>query len=67
MNTKLEIETTTAKIVIEKTEVRIVVTEGTVEVVVVTDNLPASIIIVIKQVTKRKTVGQQIVRSEQLR
>ena len=45
----------------------VVVTEEIVEVVVVTEHLLANAINVVKQVTKRKTVGRKMrVRSEQL-
>ena len=67
MNTDLEMETTTIEIVTDKIEVMVVVTEEIVEVVVVTENFPANAITLVKQVTKRKTVGRKIrVRSEQV-
>ena len=67
MNTDLEMETTTIEIVTDKIEVMVVVTEEIVEVVVATENLPANATHVVKQVTKRKTVGRKLrVISEQL-
>ena len=67
MNTDLEMETTTIEIVTDKIEVMVVVAEEIVEVVVVTENFPASVITLVKQVTKRKSFGRKIrVRSEQV-
>ena len=67
MISDLEMETATTEMVTDKIEELVEVTEGIVEVVVVTENLPASVINVVKQVTKRKTVGRKLrVRSEKL-
>ena len=64
----LEMETATTEIVTNKIKELVVSTEGIMEVDVVTENLPTNIINVVKQVTKRKTVGRKIrVRSEQLK
>ena len=67
MNSDLEMETTTIEIVTDKIEEMVVVTEEIVEVLVVTKQLPGSVIITVKQVAKRKTIGRKIrVRLKQI-
>ena len=67
MTVDLVMEKATIEMVTDKIEEMVADTEGIVKVVVTTENLPASVINVVRQVTKRKIVGRKVrVRSEQL-